>query len=111
MASFRRRGEKWEVAVWVGKDRRSASFATKREAVEWASAQTLAMRAVQAGGVPDIPVSALLDRYMREVTPKKRGRETETKRLARLQRDELASIPLPLLKPVHLSEWRDRRSA
>jgi len=109
MASFRKRGDKWEASVWVDGVRRSASFVLKREAVEWASAQTLSIKAVQAGGVPDISVSVLLDRYMREVTPKKRGREVEIKRLVRLQRDELASISLPVLKPAHLAAWRDRR--
>jgi len=109
MASFRRRGDKWEAALCIGVVRRSALFSSKREAVDWAARQTLAIRAVQAGGVPDISVSALFDRYMRDVTPKKRGRETEVKRLARFQRDELASVSLPQLKPAHLAAWRDRR--
>lgn len=111
MASFRRRGVKWEAAVYLAGVRRSACFASKREAVEWAASQTLAIKSIQSGGIPDISVSALLDRYMREVTPKKRGRETEEKRLVRLQRDELALISLPLLKPAHFSAWRDRRLA
>ena len=102
MASFRKRWDKWEVSVYLGGVRRSASFSSKRDAVDWAAAQTLTIKAVQAGGIPDIPVSVLLERYMREVTPNKRGRETEAKRLARHPRIKAAE--------THGSHYRPRES-
>jgi len=111
MASYRKRGNKVEVSIWIGGVRRSASFPSKREAADWAAAQTISIKSVQAGGIPNIAVSKLLERYMRDVTPKKRGYETETKRIVRLLRDDLALISLPSLKPAHLAVWRDRRLA
>ncbi|MCL1826084.1 MAG: site-specific integrase [Betaproteobacteria bacterium] len=84
-------------------------FPSKREAAEWAAAQAAAIKTVQAGGTPDIPVAALLEKYMQEVTPRKRGRVKEALQLQRLMRDELAQVRLPQLKPAYLSAWRDRR--
>lgn len=109
MASFRKRGDKWEVALCLAGVRRSASFGSKREASEWAASQTLSIKTVQSGGIPDIPVSALLERYMNEVTPRKRGRAGEALHIARLLRDDLARVRLCELKPSHLGAWRDRR--
>jgi hypothetical protein len=94
MASFRKRGDKWEVSVCLDGVRRSASLPSKREAVDWAASQTVAIKTVKVGGIPDIPFSLLLERYLREVTPQKRGKETETKRLIRLLRDHLALVEI-----------------
>jgi integrase len=109
MASFRKRGDKWEVSVCLDGVRRSASFPSKREAVDWAARQAVTIKTAKVGTIPDIPLSLLLERYMREVTPQKRGKETEAKRLTRLLRDDLALVRLPCLQSDHLAEWRDRR--
>jgi integrase len=109
MATYRKRGNKWEAAVCIDGVRRSASFPSKREAVEWAATQTVAIKTVQAGGIPDVPVSVLLERYMMEVTPRKRSADNETRVIKRLMRDDVAAIRLPILKPAHLAAWRDRR--
>jgi integrase len=111
MASFRKRGNKWEAALCLDGVRRSASFPSKREAAEWAAAQSVAIKTVQVGGIPDIPVSAVFERYMKEVTPRKRGRANETLNLSRLMRDPIAVVRLPELKPSHFAAWRDRRLA
>jgi len=110
MASYRKRGDKWEAALCLNGVRRSGTFATKREAVAWAAAQSVTLKEEQAnGGIPDISVSKLLQKYLEEVTPRKRGYVNETNRIKRLMRDDLARIHLPVLKTAHLAAWRDRR--
>jgi integrase len=71
----------------------------------------LEIRAGKAGGVPDIAVGALFERYAREVSPRKRGGAREVIRLGRMLRDNLALVRLPSLQPAHLAMWRDRRLA
>jgi integrase len=109
MATFRKRGNKWEAGLCLNGVRRSASFASKREAVEWAAAQSVAIKTEQLGGVPDITLSAVFERYRNEVTPHKRGHVNEAIRLLWFMRDGLAVVRLPELKPSHLVAWRDRR--
>jgi len=112
MASFRKRGEKWEVSLCINGVRRSATRDTKREASEWVASQTVAIKSEQESGVSAITVEALLTRYRDEVTPRKRGHVKEAMSVNRLLLDvELTSIKLNELRPFHLGAWRDRRLA
>lgn len=54
---------------------------------------------------------ALLDRYLKDVVPTKRGAEIEALRIKTLMRDEVAQHKLSALSPLVLAEWRDRRLA
>jgi integrase len=109
VASVIKRGDKWVAQVCVKGQRRQKTFALKREAVAWAAEQTSTILVVSAGGVPDITLRAVLDRYGREVTPKKRGARSELLRLGRISRDTLGDVRLPVLTARDLSAWRDRR--
>jgi len=109
MASFRKRGVKWEAGLCVNGVRRSATFETKREAVAWAASQTVSIKTVTDGGVPDMTVSELIRQYGEKVTPRKRSCKDEMEKIAVLLRDELATVSLQQLKPSHLAAWRDRR--
>ena len=51
----------------------------------------------------------VLDRYAREVSPRKRGERWETLRLARMQRDNFASIKMADLRASDIAAWRDAR--
>ena len=51
----------------------------------------------------------LLTRYSQEVTPAKKGRDAEQRRLSRLLRDPIASTPLLKLSSAKLAEFRNRR--
>ena len=51
----------------------------------------------------------LLTRYSQEVTPAKKGRDTEQRRLSRLLKDSIATTPLSKLSSAKLAEFRDRR--
>jgi len=54
---------------------------------------------------------ALLDAYMREVAPLKRGADVEVLRIRTMQRDDLSRYKLTSLTPIVLAEWRDQRLA
>jgi integrase len=109
MGTYRKRGGKWEAAICIDGVCRSASRPTKREAVEWAAAQTVAIKSAQGGGIPDVPFSVVLERYKKDVTPHKRGSIDEAQHITRVMRDDFATICLPNLKPTRFAEWRDRR--
>lgn len=63
--------------------------------------------------IPDKTFGDLLQRYVKEILPTKRGERPERLRLMRLidGRDPLVSIPLDEIGPEHFAGWRDRRLA
>jgi integrase len=106
MASVRKRGNTWRVELYKGGVRESGTFATKQQAAAWAlhrEAELIGAR------LPEHTVKEALQRYAREVSPKKKGERWEILRLALLERDKLAAVRLPALRPIHVSEWRERR--
>lgn len=54
-------------------------------------------------------MGSLLERYLADVTPRKRSHETETQRLRKLQRHSICDLPLRDLHARHLSAYRDER--
>jgi integrase len=57
----------------------------------------------------DVVLHDLIDRYRREITPAKKGRDQEGGRLARLMRDPIASFTVQKLTAHELARFRDRR--
>ena len=51
----------------------------------------------------------VLERYLKEVTPKKKSPEVEAIKIKWLQREHIAERPLSSLKSVHFVEFRDER--
>ena len=51
----------------------------------------------------------LLTRYSQEVTPAKKGHDTEQRRLSRLLKDSISATPLSKLSSAKLAGFRDRR--
>ncbi|MFY1079655.1 hypothetical protein, partial [Escherichia coli] len=74
--------------------------------VQWAL-----MREAELTGarLPENTVKDALRRYANEVAPKHKGARWELARLGLLERDPLALVRLPALRPIHLAEWRERR--
>jgi integrase len=99
----------WRIQIEIKGVRDSATFATKREAVDWGQRRTLELRDSRPAG-QKTTLREVMRQYATEVSPGKRGKHWE---LVRLQAFE--SHPLPLdkpiaeLTPVHLSAWRDAR--
>jgi len=54
---------------------------------------------------------ALLERYLRDVVPTKRGRDVEALRVRNLMNDPVTRYKLAALSPLVLADWRDRRLA
>ncbi|MDM5182201.1 site-specific integrase [Massilia sp. DJPM01] len=55
------------------------------------------------------PFSLLIDRYIADVTPLKKGRSSETARLNALRRSALATYKMAELTRPVLAQWRDAR--
>lgn len=106
MASIRRRGNTWRVELYKGGVRESSTFATKQQAAAWALQREAELIGAR---LPEHTVQDALQRYAREVSPKKKGERWEILRLRLLERDRIAAVRLPALRPIHVAEWRERR--
>jgi len=94
--------------------RQSRSHFKKADAEAWARKQEAEMDrgAWQDRSAADsTTVYKLLDRYMKDVVPSKRGAEKEAARIRTMMGDALSRYKLSALTPLVLSDWRDRRLA
>ncbi|XHB98136.1 site-specific integrase [Nitratireductor sp. ac15] len=114
MATIRKRGNKWQVQVRrKGVPPQNKSFSTRKDAEQWArkiESNIDLGRHIDMSALNDLTLGALLERYGREITPSKKGRDAEERRLARLQRDRIATTPLAALDAPTLCKFRDRRN-
>ena len=100
----------WRVQIRKGGQSHSATFPNKVQAQEWATNTEAEIYAGRLGKVPSGKTFGdLIDRYIKDVTPTKRGERSERLRLERIKRDEIASVKLEDLSPDHIAGWRDRR--
>lgn len=108
MASITKHAKGWRAQVARRGVRKSRVFATKREAQDWAARVEQEIlhgdRVAARAKLGDV-----LDRYAREVSPRKRGHHWEVVRLTALQRDPIAAIRLGDLTAQDMADWRDRR--
>lgn len=121
MATFEKRPGGWRVRIRKSGKSMSASFRTKAEAQYWAAKTEADLANFKRGGLPDKTFSALIERYIKEISPTKRGEREEVFRLQRtigLGEDSdgeprkpspLADVPLADLDARHFAEWRDQR--
>jgi hypothetical protein len=95
VATYRKRNGKWQAIVRqknIGT--RARSFHTKQAAIKWAVGEE---RRITEGVVgllkpTEVTLGQLLQRYVVEVLPSKRGAVTEGQRLQRLIRDPVSSL-------------------
>ena len=103
---------KWRTQVRKAGIYKAATFATKREAKEWATAIEAQANHVAAGGYAPVPKSAtvadLIDKY-RETFTKTPGR-TKAASLEMLKR-EIGKVKLGSLNAIVLRDLIDRRQA
>lgn len=59
--------------------------------------------------IPNLTVKALLERYEKTVSAKKKGKHWEVIRLQAIGRDKLAKVRLRELDAPHTSDWQERR--
>lgn len=106
MASIRKRGATWRVELYKDGVRESASFPTKQQAAAWATQREAELTGAR---LPDKTVKDALRRFAREVSAGRKGSKWEVTRLTAMERDPLAAVRLPALKPAHVSDWKLRR--
>ena len=113
MASFRKRNGLWQVQVRsIHSGATSKSFHRKSDAKRWATQQEALMQSGQwAKNMPgDYSLKEMMERYLAEVTPTKRGKDAETRRLKRLLSEKpLMSLRLDKAEPHLFVAFRDRR--
>ena len=112
MGSIRKRGLKFQAQVRrEGAQPVSKTFTLKKDAEVW-------MRSIEARiDVGEVNVATpktltlrdLLTRYAIEITPEKKGRDQEQRRISRLLRDQISNYRLSLLSSAVMAEFRDRR--
>jgi len=107
MASITKHAKGWRAQVARQGTRLSMIHATKRQAQDWAAREE---HKILSGEkiASDTPLTDVLDKYAREVSPEKRGHRWEVVRLAKLARD-MPSLPMSEIQPKHIAAWRDRR--
>ena len=111
MATFRKRGDKWQARVQrSGQSSLAKSFNTKAEAVKWArytesqlDLGTLAPKKAMP------PLMRIVDRYLAEVTPTKKGAAQELNRGRQIARTSLGSMQLDKITSEVVSKYRDGR--
>ena len=113
MASYRKRKNLWQAQVRLRAGGSvSKSFHNRKDAVTWATAQEALMQSGKwkRQDHSDLRLGDLMSKYMCEVTPKKRGRGPEERRLRRLLREKhLMETLLDRVDPPLMAQYRDRR--
>ena len=114
MATFRKRGTKWQAQVRrQGQLPVSQSFTLKSDAVAWARRTESTL---DQGLVPDLQrndgndsLGDLFIRYRDNESPKKKGHVQERYRLDQLAKHPISKTPLRSLTAEHLAHYRDQR--
>lgn len=108
MASISKHKGGYRAQVYIKKKRASKVFRTQREAQAWAAATEADLAASPADRHT---LADLIDRYCRDVLPRKKGGDHEDRQAAALVRDfpELAAKKLGELDTPDLAAWRDAR--
>lgn len=103
---------KWQVQVrHRGMRPVAKSFKTKTEAVRWARLLELEFDRgvfVDRSEAERATIAELIDRYLMEVTPKKKSARREVLRLNRLKR-HFGTFSPAALRSSHIAEYRDAR--
>ena len=87
MANIRKRGNKFQVQVRrVGSKSYTKTFSRITEARAWARSQEVNIDRDEAGFCKPltIPLRDLLKRYLQEITPQKKSKDSEARRISRL---------------------------
>lgn len=115
MATFRKRNSRWQAQVRLaGQPPRTRTFASRAEAVAWARAEEAQRAEPQTEYAPRIEaarvlMATLFDRYLRTVTPIKRGAGAESGRLRAFMRSTLGDRYVHEVTAGDIAQYRDER--
>lgn len=114
MATIDQRGKYWRARIRIpGIKLKTRSFDTEDQARAWATRKEAELRAGQ-DTIPDsrleMTLGEALERYLKDITPAKKGRVQEERRIrAWLRRTSLVQMKLSKLKSTHLTEFKKDR--
>ena len=111
MATFRKRGDKWQARVQrSGRTSLAKSFNNKADAVKWArhveSQLDLGILAPKQA-MPTL--MSMVERYVEEVTPTKKGASQERYRAAQIKKTNLADMRIDQIDGSTVAAYRDQR--
>ena len=114
MATFRKRGPyQWQAQVRKkGQPLQTKTFETRAMAEQWARAIEVEIDKgvfVSRAEAETTTLKELLDRYLAEVTPSKKGAAPETNRLRAFMRHPLAGCFVAGIRGVDMARFRDER--
>jgi integrase len=113
MASFRQRAGKWQARVTIkGFPTATRSFDSKANAQRWSRELESAMdRGIYQNQVQanNMMFREVMQRYLEEVTPSKRGVRRESENIRFMQRSKMASYSMSKLTPAVIADYRDQR--
>lgn len=112
MESIRKRNDKFQAQVRrEGVPPVSKTFSVKKDAIIWVRGLEARLDAGETHLVAPkaLILGDLLKKYSDEITPLKKGRDPDFRRLKRLLRDTISSTPLSKLNGPRLVTFRDRR--
>jgi hypothetical protein len=115
-ATIRKRGTKWRAQVRrQGHPAVTRSFLLKADAEAWARQKEAELEQgelpVDRGALRSLTLGALLERYEAEVSPTKKGCESEGYRLRAMRARSIAGTTLDKLTTARIALFRDERLA
>ena len=113
MASFRKRSGSWQARIQhKNYPDITKSFGTKIAAQQWAKEieSQITLGIYDLGPKPeDTTLGELLNRYLQNITPYKKGFENETYRINAWLRHPLAERAISTIRGPDFATWRDKR--
>ena len=113
MASFKKLNSGlWQAQVRLKKVRKSASFATKTEAKDWATVEEYKIKTaepIKTPQVSQITVGDLMKQYELEFSRKKGGYDWEQKQITRILKTPMAELLVGDVTKAYIREWRNKR--
>ncbi|UCV10821.1 site-specific integrase [Dechloromonas denitrificans] len=112
MASIRFRTNKWQCRIQrQGFPALSKAFETKEDAQRWARGieRSMDLGEYEVAETTTTTLTDLIDRYLKEVTPTKRGAFQEKYRLGVIKADKVATMNIKTITSADVAAFRDRR--
>ncbi|MDG6449793.1 hypothetical protein QAZ01_02295 [Glaesserella parasuis] len=109
MATIIKNGKKWRAQVRRQGITKTATFTTRTETVNWANFIEAEIEAGCYTNTPDVTFSALLMKYLQEVTCHKWGKREERFRILRIACTPLGEVKLNELAKEHFRASQNQR--
>jgi integrase len=113
MATFRKRNDKWQARIQRrGQTALSKSFHNKADAIKWARNVESQLDLGTLAPKQSMPrLMPMLERYVEEVTPTKKGAPQERYRAAQFKKTKLAAMHMDKITGEVVAQYRDQRLA